>query len=307
MSNIRRPLKFLTLTVIFLAAAAGYAGSETFMYSEGTAEPGSVLQININSNKLDNMVLSLVNNQDRAISRSEGFICTKKRNTSIVLLGIPSNAAPGNYTLVLTANEGRSARRMEKPFRVTPKEFPEQVINMNKKMNTLFSDESEKKKEESRVFWKVITSFDPGSQYHFNSFIRPLNTNVPTAGFGDRRRYVMPNGSESTSIHKGSDFWAKKGTTVFACGRGRIVMARKRIITGNTVIIEHLPGVYSLYYHMDSLKVREGQMVKQKDPIGTVGDTGFATGEHLHWEMRVGGTPVNPEEFLEKPLIIIPD
>ena len=75
-------------------------------------------------------------------------------------------------------------------------------------------------------------------------------------------------------------------------------MAENRIATGWTVIIEHLPGLYSMYYHMSELKVKAGQMVKQGELLGLSGATGFANGEHLHWEMRLNSMIVNPDFFM---------
>ena len=75
-------------------------------------------------------------------------------------------------------------------------------------------------------------------------------------------------------------------------------MAENRISTGYSIVIEHLPGLYSLYYHLSELKVEEGQMVKQGELIGKSGATGLATGPHLHWEIRLNGSAVVPEFFL---------
>ncbi|MEE0353111.1 MAG: M23 family metallopeptidase, partial [Treponema sp.] len=67
--------------------------------------------------------------------------------------------------------------------------------------------------------------------------------------------------------------------------------------TGWSVVIEHLPGLYSLYYHMSQLKVKEGDIVKPGQVIGFSGSTGLATGPHLHWEMRLNMEAVNPDFF----------
>ena len=75
-------------------------------------------------------------------------------------------------------------------------------------------------------------------------------------------------------------------------------MAEDRISTGYSVVIEHLPGLYSLYYHLSELLVKEGDMIKQGELIGKSGATGLATGPHLHWEMRLNGASVRPEFFL---------
>jgi murein DD-endopeptidase MepM/ murein hydrolase activator NlpD len=113
----------------------------------------------------------------------------------------------------------------------------------------------------------------------------------------------MPDGSETPSIHNGRDLWAPTGTPVVAGGKGRVVMARDRMVTGKTVILEHLPGVYTLYYHLDSLLVEEGVVVRAGQEIGTVGSSGLVTGEHLHWELRTGGIPIDPWQYRDRPLL----
>ena len=80
-------------------------------------------------------------------------------------------------------------------------------------------------------------------------------------------------------------------------------LAEFRILTGNSVVLEHFPGIYSLYYHMDSLNVEEGQPLVQGDQIGELGSTGLVTGPHLHWELRVNTIPVDPMKYLERGLI----
>ena len=74
-----------------------------------------------------------------------------------------------------------------------------------------------------------------------------------------------------------------------------MVLARERIVTGLSVAIEHLPGVYSLYYHLARIVVREGQRVSAGAAVGTVGSTGLATGPHLHWEVRAAGVAIDPD------------
>jgi murein DD-endopeptidase MepM/ murein hydrolase activator NlpD len=115
--------------------------------------------------------------------------------------------------------------------------------------------------------------------------------------------YKYSNGSSDTSIHAGIDFGVPKGTAVSACGPGKVVLARNRIVTGNSVIIEHLPGVYSLYYHLDKINATEGAMVTAGELIGQSGATGLATGPHLHWEIRVSGENADPDAFIARPIL----
>jgi murein DD-endopeptidase MepM/ murein hydrolase activator NlpD len=80
-------------------------------------------------------------------------------------------------------------------------------------------------------------------------------------------------------------------------------MAKHRLLTGFSIVIEHLPGVYSLYYHLDKIDVKEGQMAGAGQKIGESGFTGLATGPHLHWEVRVAGNAVEPKTLTAFPLI----
>ena len=138
----------------------------------------------------------------------------------------------------------------------------------------------------------------PSDIYSLKKFTTPTESQRYTAYCGDRRTYVYTNGKSSTSLHYGNDYGVPTGTEVKACAGGKVVMAESRISTGWSVVIEHLPGLYSLYYHMSELNVKEGDMVNQGQLIGKSGATGLATGPHLHWEVRLNGSAVRPEFFL---------
>jgi murein DD-endopeptidase MepM/ murein hydrolase activator NlpD len=76
-----------------------------------------------------------------------------------------------------------------------------------------------------------------------------------------------------------------------------------RIVSGNSVVIEHMPGVYSLYYHMDKLAVNQGDMVQTGTRLGDAGATGFATGAHLHYEIRISTEYVDPAAFMGRKIL----
>ena len=302
---LRQIAPILVVLFALMSMVTGLGAQDPVIHSDDYAAPGSVLQIAISGDPVENITVSLQDERERTLSRTEGFQWRTPtgRSISVALLGIPPTALPGRHKLVVNANQGRAKWHLEKILNISERVFPEQVIRLSDKMNTLFSDDSERKKLESRELWTVLTTHDPQAVYHIGPLIMPLVQSTPTAGYGDRRRYRMPDGSESSSVHFGQDLWAETGTPVLAAGRGRVVLAAERFLTGNTVVLEHLPGVYTMYYHMDSIEVRIGQMVDQGTRIGAVGQTGFATGEHLHWEMRVGATPVDPELFIDAPLL----
>jgi murein DD-endopeptidase MepM/ murein hydrolase activator NlpD len=130
--------------------------------------------------------------------------------------------------------------------------------------------------------------------FHFGPFDVPVEDGVITSYFGDRRLFVYVDVQSERSVHTGIDLAAPAGTPVLSSGGGRVALAVERLITGNTVVIEHLPGVYSLYYHLEEIRVDAGGQVSGGSVIGTIGSSGLATGPHLHWEIRVGGVCVDP-------------
>ena len=119
------------------------------------------------------------------------------------------------------------------------------------------------------------------------------HTGRVSSPFGIRRAYNDgPN-----SYHGGVDIVGETGAPVVASNQGRVALAGPLKVRGNAIIIDHGWGVYSAYYHLAEVLVMEGQQVGQGDLVGRLGNTGLSTGAHLHWEMRVGGVPVNPIEW----------
>lgn len=99
-------------------------------------------------------------------------------------------------------------------------------------------------------------------------------------------------------FHKGIDFTAPKGTDIQATGNGRVVGVNKAGSGyGKNVTIDHGYGYKTLYAHMHSINVKEGQIVKKGQKIGLVGSTGASTGSHLHYEVWVNGSAVNPIDY----------
>lgn len=96
------------------------------------------------------------------------------------------------------------------------------------------------------------------------------------------------------SRHSGIDILAPEGAGVFASNRGRVVLADELLHTGNTVIIDHGLGLYTVYAHLATMDVATGGAVERAQKIGTVGATGRVAGPHLHWEVRAAGARVDP-------------
>lgn len=121
-----------------------------------------------------------------------------------------------------------------------------------------------------------------------SSFIRPLKTGWLSADF-----YDYPH-------HNGIDLAAPHGTPVYAAAQGRVVLAGWYGEYGKCVIIEHADGSRTLYGHNSSLDVSVGQEVKQGEKIANVGSTGNSTGNHLHFEIRIGSSFLDPLVYIDK-------
>ena len=123
---------------------------------------------------------------------------------------------------------------------------------------------------------------------------------VVTSIFGEPRK--NPDTHKQYG-HKGLDLAAPKGSPVVATANGKVVESGENASYGNVIRLDHRNGFETLYAHLSRRYVQDGEWVKQGQQIGAVGATGRATGNHLHYEIRVNGTPVNPQCYMPR----IPD
>lgn len=119
----------------------------------------------------------------------------------------------------------------------------------------------------------------------------------PTAGFGDERVYIYKGKVIDRQTHMGVDIASFEHAKVPAANRGKVVLAGPAGIYGNTVVIDHGFGLFTLYGHLSFISVKEGQIVSKGDTIGNTGMTGLAGGDHLHFSVIVNKTYVNPIEW----------
>jgi len=120
-------------------------------------------------------------------------------------------------------------------------------------------------------------------------FMRPVNGTL-TSGFGMRMHPIL----HYRRMHTGVDISAPNGTPILAAADGIVISAGYGRGYGNRVILDHGGGVSTLYAHASRLYVASGQHVTRGQRIAAVGSTGLSTGNHLHWEVRINGKPVNP-------------
>ena len=220
----------------------------------------------------------------------------------IALIPLSSTLTPGNYTLQANAIRGTESIGSSTPFVIEDRAFTEEIVALDGANTAIKTNMGPERLAQIEALTRLLNTADPASPRFSGPFKAPVLSTRRTALYGDRRTYRYSSGRSETGIHYGVDFGIATGTPVFASGDGLVVMAEKRITTGWTVVVEHLPGVYSLYYHLDALTTRSGESVRAGTLIGRSGATGLATGPHLHWEFRVAGEAVSPDWFVGKTL-----
>ena len=170
----------------------------------------------------------------------------------------------------------------------------QKINNLPKKMVTPGKKELERIKKE-QVFFDKMRTVNSDDIFFYSSFIRPAE-GIISGRFGSQR---ILNGKPRRP-HLGMDIANKKGTPIKASASGTVTLAKKDLyFTGDTIGIEHGHGITSVYYHLNSINVVEGQKIIQGDIIGTMGSTGRATGDHLHFGIYWIKNPVDPELVLK--------
>jgi murein DD-endopeptidase MepM/ murein hydrolase activator NlpD len=128
------------------------------------------------------------------------------------------------------------------------------------------------------------------------AFVQPRNTKV-FSNFAESRSYRYNGQQVDTAVHLGFDLASLKQSPVPAANSGVVVFAAPLTIYGNAVVVDHGFGLQTLYAHLSSIGVKEGDQVKQGQELGRSGTTGLAVGDHLHYEVVIGGISVTPVEW----------
>ncbi len=140
------------------------------------------------------------------------------------------------------------------------------------------------------------TAASDDKMYWSGQFAR-LPDAAPRAGFADHRTYMYKGKEVDQEDHLGVDLASVQHAPIPAANSGRVVFTEMLGIYGNSVLIDHGFGLFSMYSHMNSFNVKPGQMVSKNDIVGYTDTTGMAAGDHLHYSMLIHQTFVNPIEW----------
>jgi murein DD-endopeptidase MepM/ murein hydrolase activator NlpD len=155
-------------------------------------------------------------------------------------------------------------------------------------------NEERRRQDEARIRELVAGS---KTQPLWQGTFRQLPNSKVTSLFAERRIYTVDGETVSKATHYGYDLASTAGAPITAANAGRVLFAGDLGIYGDTVLLDHGLGVVSLYGHLSSIEVTEGESVTGDQVIGRTGATGLAGGDHLHFAILVGDTYVDPREW----------
>jgi murein DD-endopeptidase MepM/ murein hydrolase activator NlpD len=210
------------------------------------------------------------------------------------LIGIDLGTAPGSSAWrVAVLERGREARTARGAIRIQRRRFAVQRLTLPRGMVDLDPETERRAVSESDRLQTLYRTVSPLRLWS-GRFTRPVAGTEPGTGFGSRR---IINGQPRLP-HSGLDFVAPLGTPVVAANAGRVALVGEYFFPGRFVAIDHGLGLYTLYFHLETVTVGEGDRVDRGQPLGTVGATGRATGPHLHLAAQVGSARVDPASLL---------
>ena len=212
------------------------------------------------------------------------------------LLGVDLEKPAGRYEWKIsgTSTDGKPLA-CSLPVTVRAGKFPTERLSVEKQF-VQPDPEQQKRAEDDQKKMKAIYDTVTPEVLWKGKFVLPLK-GVSTGGNFGRRRVL--NG-ESRSPHAGVDFPAAAGTPVHAAQSGKIVLAENLYYSGNTVVIDHGFGIYTLYAHLSEIGVHAGDPVEASAEIGKVGATGRVTGPHLHWGLSIDHARVNGLQIVQR-------
>lgn len=211
---------------------------------------------------------------------------------AVALLPVDLNAPAGDYSLsaALVDLHGQTTAT-ELTLRVEYKKRPVEHLTLPERMVTPVQKDVERIKREADL---LNREFESKSPRLWSTFERPVNDPVSSV-FGKRR---LMNGKPK-SPHSGTDFRSPAGTLVHSVSNGRVVLTDDLFYTGQTVVIDHGEGVFSIYAHLSKVFVQKDDNLAVGDVLGKVGSTGRSTGAHLHLSVRLLGKRVDPLALLD--------
>ncbi len=222
--------------------------------------------------------------------QNKQVLVVENKGQWVAVVGIPLNTQVGPHNIQIQA----SPKNQVISFLVTHKDYPAQYITLkNKRMVNPNPDDIKRIIQERPAINKALNTWTKRP-------IESLDFNLPVKGrlsspFGLKRFF----NNQPKNPHSGLDIAAPSGTSVVAPSSGIVINTGNYYYNGNTVFLDHGQGLITGYFHLSKISVQVGQLVEQGTKLGEVGATGRVTGPHLHWNVYLNKTKVNPALFVD--------
>jgi len=284
------------------AVNAHCTGGVELKLSAPQASQGSLILAQVRSQKSMREVTGKWNERNLYFWQGDSSVTARggvHTYQSQALLGVDLEKVPGDYELSVSATtESGEHAQCTVTLEVRAGKFATESLTVQKQFVEPNEQQAQRAVAEQEKLRQIFDHITPEKLWH-GPFRLPLSGGVRGTNFGKRR---ILNG-QSRSPHTGADFPAPTGTPIHATQGGRVVLAEELYFSGNTVIIDHGLGIYSLYGHLSTTDVTVGDAVKAGAVIGKVGATGRVTGPHLHWGVTVNKARVNPLQLVSQTVI----
>lgn len=290
--------------MVLCVAATAAAQTKTPVAIKKTCEDGVVMRASAGSASQGSLLLTVVTRAKglpEVSSEWDGkpeplWKEGQKTPTLHGLMGIDLEKPPGQYEWKISwiGVDGK-ALSCSVPITVRTGKFPTEHLKVEKQYVQPDPEQQKRAEADQKKLRAVYEAATPERLWD-GKFRLPLKDVTAGGNFGRRR---VLNG-EARSPHAGVDFPAAAGTPVFASQSGKVMLAEELYYSGNTVIIDHGYGIFTMYCHLSKIGVEVGQMTEAGAEIGNVGATGRVTGPHLHWGLTIQRARVNGMQIVAR-------
>ena len=272
------PTSFLLIlwSMFFLCVPAPQAGAFHARVFPSKIHPGDAFMIRVSGLKGARAPSALLNKEPLRFSNC-GNGCY------VAIAAVDLNSRPRTHRIALRAGKQKSVLRL----RVLKGSFQTMHLTLPEEKVSPGTEDIERIKKEAdllRSIWEIDSE-----RLWKGDFVFPLENPLSTP-FGTKRTI----NKETISIHHGLDMQGVEGEGIKASNRGRVVLTEELFFGGNTVIMDHGRGIFTVYMHLSDFNVSPGDLVEKKAVIGYVGSTGRSSGPHLHFGVKVAGINTNP-------------
>jgi len=282
----------LAALALALGPAVAAAGQPTATWHPGAPRVGEAVWVHVRGLPVGRAP------EGELAGRPLGFFPVHDGYAALAGLDLETPAGSLSWT-VRVPGADRGSEVLSGRLLVRVRDFPLQRLTLPQAMVDLDPATERRAVAEAERLRTLYRAVSPERLWR-GRFVVPVTVDGPGTGFGARR---VING-QPRAPHSGLDFGAPHGAPVMASNSGRVALVADYFFPGRLVIVDHGLGVYTLYFHLDEIRVRQEQHVERGQTLGTVGSTGRATGPHLHFAVLVRTARVDPTALLD---LALPD